>query len=604
VHDVHLAASALDGVQSFLQSGNSDLTGPGLQAVTALLRTLEDGLRSNLPGSYFLASLDPGMGKTLTVTEFLKAWKANGYSPSSSVLVCVARREEIGRYMTDAGLTKDEVAVVTSYNRNEDFEDWRQRGVAEDQHQSARIMFTTHAMVQSRTKNRGFATLREFYFEGAPRALRVWDESMVPDAPPLIRMDDLALLAAPLRHKHPAFVKALQAFQMAVWSAPEGEMITIPTDLSVLAEAASKADSGHKELLKQLAALGDQELMLLDGDNGDMNLVGAARSMANGLAPALILDASGRVRRTYDLWSEHRGQLVRLPAAHNDYRQLEVHLWQRGSGKNTLNQPGRRLEIADAVAKVINDDPDRDAQWLIVHYKADQDIFPMIQDRVEHGATERLKKLTWGRHQATNEFLHVRNVVVIGQLTYRKLDYLALACAASGLRPAELGDDFDVDDLRWSEFQHHLLQALCRASVRKGANGIAGACRAYVIATPDRQQTEVRVRETFPGCQLHAWEPVQRGPSATVQEAMAFLRKHLPLGLMDSVSKRQVREHLGIEAKNFGRDVVSDKHFQAFLKAQGMDETHHGFRRKRATFEPYPGGGFTVDQLDTENAEV
>src|SRR4051812_16780285 len=109
-----IAAETLQSVQTFLADCRSSLSGPGLDAITALLETLETGLIGELDPVYFLSSIDPGMGKALSVSMFLTAWKDRGYLPASSVLIGVSRLSEIRAYVDTSGLAETDFGVFTS----------------------------------------------------------------------------------------------------------------------------------------------------------------------------------------------------------------------------------------------------------------------------------------------------------------------------------------------------------------------------------------------------------------------------------------------------------------------------------------------------------
>lgn len=257
----------------------------------------------------------------------------------------------------------------------------------------------------------------------------------------------------------------------------------------------------------------------MDSGNRGRALVAVGQSLPDDFAPVVILDASGRVRSTYDLWQQHRGNLRRLPEAANDYRGLHLWLWQTGSGKATLSKPTNRAVIVNAVAEFINKDPDE--QWLVVHFRDREDLVRELKLAVT-GADQRLQFLTWGKHDATNAYKDVSNVAILGQLNYGDLGYQALACAAAGISPDHI-DQLDMDEFMWGEFQHNLLQALARGSVRKSANGMAGRCRALVVATRS-DQTSRRVAETFPGCEPLEWRPVAKELAGYVGKAADYLR--------------------------------------------------------------------------------
>ena len=79
----------------------------------------------------------------------------------------------------------------------------------------------------------------------------------------------------------------------------------------------------------------------------------------------VILDASGRVRATYEQWEKAAGKLVRLPSAARSYRNLTVHVMDKGSGKTAWTQDSRSLALE--VAQLTNSKPDE--EWLVVYHK-------------------------------------------------------------------------------------------------------------------------------------------------------------------------------------------------------------------------------------------
>jgi hypothetical protein len=569
-----LAEEALSDAKAVLAEKGSCLEGAALDAISALLRTLEDGLHGRLSDNFFLASIDPGIGKTLSGSRFLKAWKDAGFTPQVGVLIAVSRRDEINTYIIQSCLAPEDFAVLTR--------DEALNALGTARPASAPVLFTTQQMIGSRTKTgRPLASLSEFHFRGEPRVLRIWDETMMPEEPLTVRVDDLGLLASPLRHTAPEFIQAVQQLQQELWGLSAGSEITVPDDITAKAPKKGVSDR-TAEIVGCLSCVAGKTVQIADTGHGDRYLVGGSVPLPHDFTPAVILDASGRVRPTYRLWEEHRGDLIRLPVAVNDYRRLDLHLWQRGTGKGTMNRAGVQQEIAEALAKVIEGENDK-AEWLIVHYKGYGGIVDELKARVPN--SRRINTLTWGRHHGTNAFADVHNVIVIGQLTYRPIDYQALACAASGLPVATVEAEIDLEDLRWGEFQHHLLQALCRASVRRSQNGIAGACRAWVISTPSAQ-TEQRVRETFPGCRFVNWDPVTPEVSQRVQQAITFMHRRLGEGATE-IGKAEMRAHLGMtNANNFKRDVVGLPAFQDALRDAGLrDETRKFVPRQ--TSAPY-----------------
>ncbi|PNU05094.1 hypothetical protein A8V01_04535 [Novosphingobium guangzhouense] len=386
-----LALKALEDAKNIVSMNGSNINGPSHEAISGLLSTLEDGLHGTLSDSFFLSSIDPGIGKTLSVSCFLKAWKSSGFTPAVGVLVAVSRLEEIETYVQQAALAPEDFAVLTSSAPH--------NALGSAPQGSAPVLFTTQQMIQKRAKSG--RVLSEFHYKSESRALRIWDESMVPEDTLTVRVDDLGQLASPLRHKAPEFVQGVQDLQAALWALEDGGEITVPEGIAEKAPKAGLTDR-LASIVDGLAQMAGKTVQAADVGHGDMYLLGASTPLPDDFTPAVILDASGRVRPTYALWEEHRGNLVRLPAAVNDYRDLEVGLWQRGSGKASLGRSGVQAEITAAIASAIKAGDDN-AEWLVISYKEHSGIVEDLRASLPN--PQRLKGLTWGRHAATNACL-------------------------------------------------------------------------------------------------------------------------------------------------------------------------------------------------------
>jgi hypothetical protein len=157
-------------------------------------------------------------------------------------------------------------------------------------------------------------------------------------------------------------------------------------------------------------------------------------TLPEGLAPLVVLDASGRVRTTYRQWQENRGGLELLTRAPKRYDNLTVHCWQTGGSKTTFRRNVQAL--VDGIAETINSKPDK--EWLVVHHKdgIGIDFVPELQKRITDNP-ERVHCIHWGEHQATNDYADVPNVILAGTLFYRPGYYEALTRLAADKRPAK-----------------------------------------------------------------------------------------------------------------------------------------------------------------------
>jgi hypothetical protein len=340
-----------------------------------------------------------------------------------------------------------------------------------------------------------------------------------------------------------------------------------------------------REAFDNLQLMVGSEMIAQADERYGMVLVGTMPTLPDDMAPLIVVDASGRVRETYKLWEQHRGNLERLPSASNSFQELGVHLWKRSSGKDALRDPTTRDEFATAIAELF--ERDRDGEWLIVTYKdAVEDLKVAIERACPPSQRPKLHWLHWGRHHSTNEFRDVENVVIVGQSTYRRNDYLGLTLAASGLQLVAKALP-DTSDMKVGEYKHNLLQAVCRASVRNASQGVARACSAFVITS--QGNAERVIAEVFPGCSVIPWKDDDL-PSGRIAEAMAYITKRFQETGLTEVRKRDIAVQLGISPQNLSSNVLSTAPFAHFLSLSDLEMTQATISRIVCGFDAIEGG--------------
>ncbi|VXD02886.1 hypothetical protein [Sphingomonas sp. 8AM] len=577
-----LAEKALKNLKAALTSFGSNLSPPAEMALSAVLTSMEAGLKGELPPSFYLSAVDPGNGKSLAVAMFLRAYKASGFLPANGVLVLVSRLAEIEAYLVSAGLDRNEVAVLTSDPATNAL------GAPEALHDQAPIMFTTQQRLAARGAKSTMNALPAFFYQGAPRALRVWDESILPGEEKTVKVDDLGALLGPLRASRKAMAASVQSTMVKAWSAPPSDVLTIPEDLGGGWGKAS-AHVGSAEL----AALAGHEARVISF-GGDVRLAGAAPTLPADFAPAVVLDASGRVRETYRLWESRTASLTRLPSAVNDYSDMTVHVWRHAAGKRTLADAKARRPIVEAIVEAICNQPAE--EWLIVHYKDVGTLVPEVRLKLDPEVADRVHGLTWGRHHGTNAFAHVPNIVLVGYPDYGEHGYEAVAAAAIGDgKVPELTEEERVA-LREGEVAHNILQAVCRSHARAAQDGVAGACQVYLCMSPSLNLRAVLDR-CFPGHQRRAWAP---GASAELGGRKGQLVRYLT-DLFEASPEAVVRKGEVTEALSLQRPALSrlllDGAVKEALDALWIEESRLSFQLRRPSFRPYPGGGFNVRDL-------
>jgi len=536
--------------------------------IGSLMATCEEGLKAQLPPAYYLASIDPGQGKTLAMAEFLKLALDMGRLEEGGALIGVSRLSEITTYIEATGLPPDHFGVLTSSP------ELNAAGVCTSGLNRVPILFTTQQMILSRVAGRAFKDTADFHYRGKPRALRIWDESLIPSQPIIVQRDELGRLL-PFRLHHSSYVEAIERLMATLSERDEGELCDIDQVMAAgprTTEPQAGLDAGATtDLVDRLRRLAGQTAWVVADGRMGKALVGADEGLPADFAPVVILDASGRLRGTYKVWEKQRRDLVRLPSVVSDYSQLEVHLWQTVSGKAAMRDTRARSEVLQGLAEAINEYGEG---WLVIHYKWDERFPHDLSGLIRH-RPERVRFTHWGNHHGTNEFRSARNVALVGQLIYRRSDYIGLGLA-SGLCSEDLAED--LPDMREGELAHHYLQAACRGSARQVSNGIAGQSRLFLVATPSRS-LKALLRRVFPGCSISDWN-AGTDMSGKVKAAAEYLIERFADPTTMKVRKADVRRAIDIErTATFASHVMRNREFRYFMSGHWICEDGQYFER-------------------------
>lgn len=108
-----------------------------LRDVVATAVAMAEG--SCVPATY-LSSLDPGVGKTTAIVNFIQQLLLHPDHQRVSILVCLPRRDEISRVVNDMNLPPEDFAVMTS--------DEATNRLSTTPPEEARILLTTHSMIE------------------------------------------------------------------------------------------------------------------------------------------------------------------------------------------------------------------------------------------------------------------------------------------------------------------------------------------------------------------------------------------------------------------------------------------------------------------------
>lgn len=551
-------------------------------AFNQLADILVKGLTGKLDSSFYLSSLDPGVGKTQIICTFIQTWKQKGFKPSGSVLIAVSSKEQINDLVRRMSLDDGDYACLTSDNSINVL------GLGKDHSRKAKVLFTTQQMILSRCGDKkAFDKESSFFYENGPRNLRIWDESYLPSEPVSISITNMMGLSGMLTYLANDLANKLAELGSGLTSDKVGQVFCIAKGLADLARKAKAAlvasgTSLHKRqayALESLIRAGGQELRLKDyGGSSSLTLVGHGRTIPADFAPAIILDASIRVRGTYALWEAAGAKVTRLDTVVNDYQNLRLRYWRTACGKGVLSNPDTNRSIFRNIAKAIETKPTE--EWLIIAgmddpyaiHKDEEErekasTLGLIRRSLPEGiaATVRLSFVHWGRHMATNAYSHIKNVIVIGAWDYGNKGRDALAAASIGNLATTIPEDAS-EGLLASEYKHNLLQGLMRSNARNAKEGVCGECDAYVIVSTNTPITVFK--ENFPGCDLSAWiekpRPLGQGKQRLLNALVAWSGKGVA-----SVQKKTIVLEAGIDTNSLSK-ILSDRVFQEALAAKGI----------------------------------
>ena len=513
-----LAETALASLQATFRTRGHRPGAAHVDALRHLLETMEDMADGIAAPNVFLASLCPGIGKSSSVVAFAAALVASAEHRDAGMLVCVGRIDEakaLAGEMAAAGI-RQHVAVVTS--------DETANALSGAAAPHAQVLIVTQQMVERKTKEQSFRSVSMFHFKGSVRAVRVWDEAWLPGAPITLDRTQLGALFSAAQQLSRPLSEALEGMFIALKDVPDGGLYAVPdwTPISGVTETdlleAVKWTAGMYGEQQRLTAsalfvIAGREIRVrrevYAAEDASRVLISYQDTLPDDLAPLLVLDASIRVRQTYQDAVEHRGVQM-LPEAVKDYSPLTVHLWKTGGGKTAFGRNG--AELVQGMANTIMTKPDED--WLIITHRQGGkvgNVEAQLRRLLPPGVSARVSVLTWGRHMATNAFRDHPNVILGGTLFMPTPHYLALTHLSQDRRPEVHGfvDPAAVVKTTHGEHRNLILQAACRGRVRQSDGDRCLPMDLYIIAAANSAiPTTENVGIMFPGAAVKRWAPV------------------------------------------------------------------------------------------------
>ncbi|MGY0832296.1 hypothetical protein [Azospirillum argentinense] len=532
--------------------------------------------------SLYLSSLDPGVGKTQALYAFVRNLVRSPAHAGVGVLICLGRLDEVSSFVEGMNafgtLPRTAVAVMTS--------DPDLNKCGHPVPQEAQVLVTTHQRLEQ-MRGRRLTEAAAFFFQGKPRAVRVWDESFLPARAVVLNTDSigglletLSTINHDLRNRIMAMVNEVEGLSdNSIFAVPDFAMeygIGLPKVVRALGR---KASTRLKDAAADLWHLSGRTVSVRCGNRDGWSLVDYRDSLPPDMAPLLVLDASGRVRATYDDM-EARDLLVRLKSAVKRYDNLTVHLWNKGGGKSSF--ANNKETLCKEVARMVLTKPEE--PWLVIIHKPDPtggDYERLIRQHLQGGDVD-VEFLTWGNHMATNAYVDRPNVILAGTLFYGTAQYEALKRSVTGQRASDANVSLDaIAKVKAGETMHHLLQALCRASVRRCVDGGCAPCNAFIIGN-SRHGFHAALAKAFPGVKTKPWHEEGWRLTGFKGKALEFLTTWAGCNAPGSIIKfADVANAIGMKAENFRKDVRGKSDFQEAMRRLSILEIG-GLSRKNA----------------------
>jgi hypothetical protein len=515
------------GVKRFLQYGHrpSSTHWEGLRAIAENIEAQASGTAKP---KFYLSSLPTGMGKTTVVAEGVKALISDPQYKRVGVVLFVNQLNQIPRLIEDIVVSKDQFAVRTGVDNDE----LNSRGRSD--HAYAQVLFTTQQKLPHLLRYRkNFSEMPFFQYGGSARQVRIWDEAILPAEPLTFTAKQIEEVASRLteikQHRASALLRTWLEKLLPV--APSGCIVEIPTfilemELGVLDKLKNESD-----LFRNMLWMAGQQVGVHQDDYSGPTTISYRETLPREFAPILVLDASGSLRLTYELWEKGRGDLVELFSPGKTYKNLTIHHWNQAAGKFAHQDEAKVDTLAEGISKAVAEIP-ADEQVLIIIRKQEDASHPNIEELIRGKvrdaghSPDRLHFLTWGKHTATNEYADIKHVVVVGALQYSYAQNEAMARSAAGLAVEDAVSRREVEKVRRGEIAHHLFQAVGRGSVRKSVEGdCPPGCHLWIALSSYGKApiSPELLQATFPEARLENWVPVKpklKKSEAAVVEAV------------------------------------------------------------------------------------
>lgn len=471
------------------------------QGILEIPKAIEAMARGKWTEDFAITSLSPGLGKTQSVTNTIFYIYFHRKDLLESGIIWFIEQIEaidiVRNELIRSGVPENAIGILHSHvSRDEK---------ASNSHKP--ILLTTQQGLLQRASNGedDFLNIFEYYYNKFPRKTRIWDEEINIVRTITVPKTDFNLLLSHNigNNRLKDWFKEVETLVFGLEQRVPIIKLPEPVGLSeneftkfFTDNQKSKVDS---ESIRNIAT----NIYRLCGKNArwvDNQAINWEEQLPSNLAPMLVLDASGRVRKTYSLWQKHRGNILRLYSPPKDYKNLSISHTNVAAGQDKLRDKGKQREIAVLVDETIR----KEAKYkgndkiLIFTMKEFNESFEVIFDELGLTSDFNVTLETWGRHRSTNQYADYEHVILIGLLSPPKARQQALARGSANVDVDQDFEDTKVESVRRTEIQSAVWQAANRSRVRKSEGNGCPTSTLWVIGN-SREINSTELEALFPG---------------------------------------------------------------------------------------------------------
>ncbi len=500
-----------------------------LRAIAATIEAMADGKATD---ATYLSSAPVGAGKTETICEALVQLVADPRYEGVGCIVFLAQVDhvkDLAEKLLARGISQEDIAIEIGM-REEKNNEIRALGRGyyriiskgkregqlkwESEHREARVIVSTQAMLLNMVRMGWLHDYeRIWHYQEKPRAVRIWDEAILPAEAAVATEDSIEAFIRDLRARgHTDAADRVEAWFQEVIRTRGA--IEVPDFMLAAFDDDDERLPADTPTARMLAIPG-REVRVRDDYDGKRALH-YDELLPKNFAPLLVCDASGGLRAMYRAWEEHRGGLVPLPSGGKTYEGLTIHHWDHPAGMAAHRNVEKLKEMALGAANVLTQVPDDEPVLFVVRkpQKPFQDMRKYIAAVAQSLGIprKRLAFTTWGRHMATNEFADIKHVCLVGVLQ-PSVSVIEALLRGAGRMPADQDlTDKQIEAARLGEAAHQIFQAAGRGMLRKMEGGdCPPGCTLWAIYCTDKssQMTFPRnlLSQCFPGAKIKGWRP-------------------------------------------------------------------------------------------------